>query len=312
MAMHRGIVTVTLNPSIDVTLWLDGLDPDRANRVEAEAREAGGKGINVSRVVRSFGLDSLCLAVAGADNSREFARFLEDAGLRYEMLHVEGAVRENLTLRTGDQTVKLNRRGPSMTTMMIGALMALIRSHIHPGDIVVFAGSLPEHVDVQDYAELILAVKNAGALVAVDSDALKLEDYKMIRPWLIKPNIHEARHILEIKDDSPLAVAEAARKLREIGVENAMISMGGNGLLCASEEGVAHAATPPVEVKSTVGAGDSALAGFFVGFVKGWNLQECVRMAAACGTASAMQDGTAVASKDIAASLLDGVQVKLL
>lgn len=227
MAMHRGIVTVTLNPSIDVTLWLDGLDPDRANRVEAEAREAGGKGINVSRVVRSFGLDSLCLAVAGADNSREFARFLEDAGLRYEMLHVEGAVRENLTLRTGDQTVKLNRRGPSMTTMMIGALMALIRSHIHPGDIVVFAGSLPEHVDVQDYAELILAVKNAGALVAVDSDALKLEDYKMIRPWLIKPNIHEARHILEIKDDSPLAVAEAARKLREIGVENAMISMGG-------------------------------------------------------------------------------------
>ena len=85
MAMHRGIVTVTLNPSIDVTLWLDGLDPDRANRVEAEAREAGGKGINVSRVVRSFGLDSLCLAVAGADNSREFARFLEDAGLRYEI-----------------------------------------------------------------------------------------------------------------------------------------------------------------------------------------------------------------------------------
>ena len=165
---------------------------------------------------------------------------------------------------------------------------------------------------IQDYAELILAVKNAGALVAVDSDALKLEDYKMIRPWLIKPNIHEARHILEIKDDSPLAVAKAARKLREIGVENAMISMGGNGLLCASEEGVAHAATPPVEVKSTVGAGDSALAGFIVGFVKGWNLQECVRMAAACGTASAMQDGTAVASKDIAASLLDGVQVKLL
>ena len=172
MAMHRGIVTVTLNPSIDVTLWLDGLDPDRVNRVEDEARQAGGKGINVSRVVRSFGLDSLCLAVAGSDNSREFARFLEDDGLRYEMLHVEGAVRENLTLRTGGQTVKLNRRGPSMTTMMIGALMALIRSHVRPGDIVVFAGSLPEHVDIQDYAELILAVKNAGALVAVDSDEL--------------------------------------------------------------------------------------------------------------------------------------------
>ena len=312
MAMHRGIVTVTLNPSIDVTLWLDGLDPDRVNRVEDEARQAGGKGINVSRVVRSFGLDSLCLAVAGSDNSREFARFLEDDGLRYEMLHVEGAVRENLTLRTGGQTVKLNRRGPSMTTMMIGALMALIRSHVRPGDIVVFAGSLPEHVDIQDNAELILAVKNAGALVAVDSDELRLEDYRMIRPWLIKPNLHEARHILEVKDDSPAAVAEAARKLREIGVENAMISMGGGGLLCACEEGVAHAAAPQVEVKSTVGAGDSALAGFIVGFVKGWGLQECVRMAAACGTAAAAQDGTTVATKESAGALLDGVKVTLL
>ena len=228
------------------------------------------------------------------------------------MLHVEGAVRENLTLRTGGQTVKLNRRGPAMSTMMIGALMALIRSHVRPGDIVVFAGSLPENVAVRDYAELILAVKNAGALVAVDSDALKLEDYRMIRPWLIKPNIHEARHILEIKDDSPETVAGAAQKLREIGVENAMISMGGSGLVCASEEGVAHAMAPQVEVKSTVGAGDSALAGFIVGFVKGGGLQECVRMAAACGTAAAAQDGTTVASKETAGVLLDGVKVNRL
>ena len=85
MAMHRGIVTVTLNPSIDVTLWLDGLDPDRVNRVEDEARQAGGKGINVSRVVRSFGLDSLCLAVAGSDNSRELAWRTTACGMKCSM-----------------------------------------------------------------------------------------------------------------------------------------------------------------------------------------------------------------------------------
>lgn len=95
-------------------------------------------------------------------------------------------------------------------------------------------------------------------------------------------------------------------------MENAMISMGGGGLLCACEEGVAHAAAPQVEVKSTVGAGDSALAGFIVGFVKGWGLQECVRMAAACGTAAAAQDGTTVATKESAGALLDGVKVTLL
>ena len=165
--MHRSIVTVTLNPSIDVTLWLDGIDPDKANRVLGESREAGGKGINVSRVVRSFGLDSLCLAVAGEDNSREFASFLEQDRLRYELLRVEGAVRENLTLRCDGQTIKLNRKGPALSDMMVGALMALIQSHVRAGDIVVFAGSLPEYMAVQDYVELILAVKNSGVLVAI-------------------------------------------------------------------------------------------------------------------------------------------------
>lgn len=310
--MRRGIVTVTLNPSIDVTLWLDGLDPDKVNRVENEQREAGGKGINVSRVVKTYGLDSLCIAVSGQDNSREFARFLEADGLRYEMLPVEGAVRENLTLREDGHTVKLNRKGPALSDMMIGALMAMIQSHIKPGDIVVFAGSLPENVAIQDYVELVMAVKNAGALIALDSDMLKLEDYKRIQPWLIKPNIHEVKDIVDIKGDAVEDVAAAARLFHEIGVENAMISMGGEGLVCVCDEGAYHACTPPVEVKSTVGAGDSALAGFIVGFVKENPVEECVRLAAACGTACAMKDGSAVAAKEDASALLDSVQMQVI
>ena len=310
--MHRGVVTVTLNPSIDVTLWLDGLDPDKANRVEDESRIAGGKGINVSRVVRTFGLDSLCLAVAGEDNCREFAQYLEAGGLRYELLKVEGAVRENLTLRCDGQTIKLNRRGPALSDMMIGALMALIRSHIRPGDIVVFAGSLPENVKVQDYVELILAVKNAGALVAVDSDELKLEDYRVIKPWLIKPNIHEAAKIVPLTGTTVDDVARAAAVLHDSGVDNAVISLGGKGILCVSDEGTYYAEVPRVEVKSTVGAGDSSLAGYIVNFVKDNSTEECLRMAAACGTACAMQDGSVVASKETALPLLEQVKVRKL
>lgn len=310
--MRRGIVTVTLNPSIDVTLWLDGLDPDKVNRVENEQREAGGKGINVSRVVKTYGLNSLCITVSGQDNSREFARFLEADGLRYEMLPVEGAVRENLTLREDGHTVKLNRKGPALSDMMIGALMAMIQSHIKPGDIVVFAGSLPENVAVQDYVELVMAVKNAGALIALDSDMLGLDDYKRIKPWLIKPNIHEVKDIVDVKGNTVEDVAAAARLFHDIGVENAMISMGGDGLVCVCDEGAFHACTPPVEVKSTVGAGDSALAGFIVGFVKENPVEECVRMAAACGTACAMKDGSAAATKEDAAALMDDVQMQVL
>lgn len=316
--MHRGIITVTLNPSIDVTLWLDGLRTDEANRVTDESRGVGGKGINVSRVVQSYGLDNLCLAVAGKDNHDEFCRYLEKDGLRYEALQVDGMVRENLTLRFEGQTVKLNRKGLSMSTMMVGALMALIQARMRPGDIVAFGGSLPENITSQDYLELILAVKNAGALVAVDTDQFTLDQYRRISPWLIKPNIHELRHVVEVPGTTITDVVTAARRLADAGVENVLVSLGGNGLVCVSRETgdspeeTVRAMVPKVEVKSTVGAGDSTLAGYIVGFVKGKSRMECCRLAAACGTASAMKDGTEVADKASAAALLPEIQVEKL
>ncbi len=307
--MHRGIISVTLNPSIDVTLWLDGLRTDEANRVLQESREAGGKGINVSRTIQAFGLDNLCLAVAGRDNYREFSRFLEEDGLRYELLQVDGLVRENLTLRCAEQTLKFNRKGLSLSTMMIGALMALIQSRMKPGDIVIFAGSLPENITVQDYVELIMAVKNAGALVAVDSDLLTLEHYRRISPWLIKPNIHELNHIVEVKGPTITDVVDAAKQLRDVGVENTLVSLGSKGMVCIGN-GVIRAEVPPVEVKSTVGAGDSAMAGYIIGFVRGQKQEECVRLAAACGTASAMQEGSAGATRETAGALVEQVQIQ--
>lgn len=310
--MRRNILCVTLNPSIDVTLWTDGMDFDATNRVLKETREVGGKGINVSRVIHSFGLGNLCLAVAGKDNSREFADFLEEDGLQYELLRIDGAVRENLTLRFEENTLKLNRKGPFLSAMMIGALMALITNRMSPGDIVVFAGSLPENVSVRDYVELILAVKQAGALIAIDSDMLSLEDYCRISPWLIKPNIHEFRRIVDVNGDSVMDVAVAARFLQQRGVQHVLVSMGREGMLCAHEGGVVRAASPVIEVKSTVGAGDSSLAGFMVGYVKELGVEECVRLAAACGTACAMQEGTAVATREVAFDLLDQIQVERL
>lgn len=309
---RKGIITVTLNPSVDVTLWLDGMHPDKANRVLRETREVGGKGINVSRVVRAFGLESLCVTVAGEDNSRELISFLEADGLHYELVPAEGAVRENLTLRTDGQTIKINRKGPALSDMMFNALMALIRSRLHPGDIVVFGGSLPENVALQDYVELILAVRNAGALVALDSDLLSLEDYARIRPWAIKPNIHELKNIVPVDGTTITDVAAAALRLREVGVENVLVSLGGNGLLSVSEEGVLNAVVPQVEVKSTVGAGDSLLGGFVVGTVKEMPYAERVRLAAACGTASVMLEGTAVADKAAAMAVMENVRVEKL
>lgn len=310
--MHRNIISVTLNPSIDVTLWTDGMDFDATNRVLEEAREAGGKGINVSRVVQNFGMPNLCLSVVGEDNSDEFAGYLEEESIHYELLKVQGAVRENLTLRYADCTMKINRKGPFLSVVMIGALMALIQSRMNEGDIVMFGGSLPENVAVSDYAELIMAVKQAGARVVIDSDLFTLEDYHRISPWLIKPNIHELRRILPVEDDSDEAVLQAACTLQRAGVENVLVSRGADGILCVNSQTAVKANAPAVEAKSTVGAGDSALAGFLIGTVKEYGVEECVRLASACGSACVMQDGTALATRDLAFSLLDGITVERL
>ncbi|MBR7092704.1 MAG: 1-phosphofructokinase family hexose kinase [Clostridia bacterium] len=308
--MSIQVITVTLSPSIDVTLLVDGLDTDKTNRVLGERRDVGGKGINVSRTVNAFGINNACLAVAGEDNRLEFADFLKAVGLRFELLPIPGAVRENLTLRAGKQTIKLNRSGPELSHMMTGALMALILRWVRPGDIVVFAGSLPARFEVQDFVEIVLATKQAGARVALDCDVLRPEHLQLIRPWLIKPNIHELRLLCPQQGEVEAWVAASARQLSQAGVENALISLGGDGMYARIGERAFRITVPAVEVKSTVGAGDSALAGFAVGFIQQRPAEDCCRLAAACGTASVMQEGTKLATREDALRLFEQVEVR--
>lgn len=305
--MHRSIICITLNPSIDVTLWTDGLHYDKTNRIVYETRGVGGKGINVSRVAHSFGMQTLCLSVAGKDNCSEFAGYLNQENLKYELIKIDGAVRENLTVRRDEQTIKLNRKGPELSAMMINALMELIKCRVSAGDIVVFAGSLPVGFPKEYYIELILAVKNIGALVAIDSDILNIDDYKKISPWLIKPNIHELRNIVSVKGDSVNDIADSAHILCRGGVQNVLVSLGGSGMVFVSNKKRIRAVVPKIDVKSTVGSGDSSLAGFIIGYIKDYDTIECIGLAAACGTACAMKDGTTLADRESALKILDDI-----
>lgn len=308
--MSRQIVTVTLSPSIDTTLFVDGLDTDKTNRVLGERYDCGGKGVNVSRVAFSFGVNTTCLAVTGEENMLEFASFLKKDGLRFDLLPIPGAVRENLTLRAGKQTIKLNRQGPTLSRMMTAALMAMIRRWVRPDDIVVFAGSLPANFAMQDFAEIVLATKQAGAHVALDCGEITMEALRTIRPWLIKPNIHELCAICPQAANGVDGIIAAAKQLRQAGVENVLVTRGPDGMMLFCEDKVITASAPAVEVASTVGAGDSALAGFAVGFVRQMPVEDCLRMAAASGTAAVMQEGTRLATRAAAEELLDKVTLE--
>jgi len=306
--MCRKVVTVTLNPAIDVTLMADSLEDDIANRVTDEMRQVGGKGINVSRVLDSFGIETVCICLTGRNNARKFAEYLEDANLRYDFVEVDGAVRENLMIQCGDKAIKLNRNGPSVSYEIISAVAALIKGHIRGGDVVVFGGSLPENMSVNDYVEMIIAVKSCGVFVAVDSDRLSAADYRRISPWLIKPNIHELKSIVPMADKSLEYAENAAKLLCKCGAENVLVSLGGDGVVYVSETESVRVCVPHVEVKSTVGAGDSMVAGFIAGFLLDYTSEERVRLAAACGTATVMREGTVLTDKKAALEMLDRVE----
>ncbi len=308
--MHKTVYTVTLNPSIDITIRVDGMDRDAVNHVMDERREAGGKGINVSRVLHAFDVDNLCVAVAGEENRQEFAAFLQRDELRFSLLETTGAVRENLTLRFNDETVKINRRGRSLSVILLSALMTFLTTRVRPGDIVVFAGSLPENLKKRDYIELILATKNAGAMVAVDNDCLTLEDYQRVAPWLVKPNIHELQHIVDRPLPDEQALYRAVEQLHAAGVQQVLTTLGGDGMVLWSQEEKWRVTVPTVPVKSTVGAGDSALAGFIIGHVKGYTLQEAVRLSAACGVACTVREGSGVADRATAVEWMPQITVE--
>jgi len=312
MNNHSKVITVSLNPSIDLTLWTDGLDPDKVNRIVDETRVVAGKGINVSRVIESFGMETLGIAVVGEENYRAVVEELEREAIRYEFIKIPGEVRENITLRYADSTIKLNRKGPHLSAMMLSALAALIQNKQREGDFVVFSGSLPENTNIQDYLELMMAVRNNGGRIVVDSDMLTLEDYRRVKPYLVKPNIYELQKILRVKSEDIADIVDAAREIRACGVENVLVSIGERGLVLVGEDAVLHASVPRVALKSTVGAGDSALAGYLIGLLKEFGAEESIRLAAACGTDCVRQEHSELAARERVFPLLEQITVDRL
>lgn len=294
------VITVTLNPSIDVTLWVDGLDQQKVNRVRKEIRQPGGKGINVARVLARSGTQTLAVGITGVANMQELISGLEAESVTHCFIPSSGGIRENLTLRVGTDTVKINRPGSEITAEELLKLKGVLKEEISSGDICVFGGTIPGGITAGRMQSLVAQIKDCGAKLAVDSESVPLSELYLIKPWLIKPNIHEFCRLVgrEITDIGELIMA--AKDIISGGVGNILLSMGPDGLLAVTANEAVRARVPPVKVCSTVGAGDSALAGFIAAHMAQMGLEQCVRMAAAYGTASVTAEATGLASGETA------------
>jgi len=307
------IVTVTANPSIDQTLYLPGfLERDSVHRLTGHESVAGGKGINVSVALHRTDVPTKAIFPAHADDY--FIGLLERTGVPQRRVDIAGQVRTNVTLCEPDgTTTKLNESGAELSTEERAAFEKAILEEAHDADVVVFAGSLPPGLPTDWYAQMVrlLRKETPDVMICVDTSDKPLQElaasFPETAPDLIKPNAFELGQILGIdgnaletagKSGSYGPVIEAATQLQAKGVQLALITLGAAGALLVSPEGSFLATPPPTDPVSTVGAGDSSLAGFLRARHLGKPMVESAAMAVAYGSAATALPGTTIPSPD--------------
>ena len=304
------IITLTLGPAFDMHCHADSLQLDHENLVYMDLCQAGGKGVNISRALVSNGTDNLALLVLGQENAASFLSNLDADGVRYDAITVPGRIRENITIHTGPTETRISFPGFRVERDVLPRVEEKLLALVDADTVVTMTGRVAEGMAVADVMAMLRKAADKGAKIVVDSRSFSLEDLKALKPWLIKPNQEEISAYLgrEIRS-LPETLAEA-KALHAAGIANVMISMGGDGALLVCREGTFIAVPPQVEVKSTIGAGDSAIAGFAA---CPWDAAaEKLRWAVAYGSAACMAEGTLPPSPRNIAALLEKIQLNVL
>ena len=307
------ILTLTLNPALDLTVELARLEPGQVNRSDAMHAHAAGKGVNVAQVLADLGHTLTVSGFLGEDNAQVFETLFAQRGFVDAFIRVPGETRSNIKLAEQDGRITdLNGPGPVVDEAAQHALLARLEQ-IAPGhDVVVVAGSLPRGVSPQWLQALITRLKTLGLNVALDTSGEALRVALAAGPWLIKPNTEELADALGCEVVSELAQAQAAQRLHAQGVEHVVISHGADGVNWFSVGTALHASPPKVSVASTVGAGDSLLAGMLHGLLSVDTPEQTLRTATAIAAMAVTQIGFGIHDTALLASLEQGVRVRPL
>lgn len=308
------IYTVTLNPALDKTAVVRGFDPDGVNRVSSVRRDPGGKGVNVSKVVRALGGESVAMALLGGASGAWVEDALAREGIALRARHVQGETRTNLKLvdPVAGTHADVNEPGEPVEPDEADALRGELVALLEPDDVVVLAGSLPRGVPADAYAGWVRACAGAGARVVLDADGSALAAGVAAGPCLVKPNAEELARLVGRELSGTQEVLAAARELVGRGVGCVVVSLGAQGAVLADGAQAWRARAPQVSVGSTVGAGDAMVAVLAMGLERGWMPARALALAVAAGSASVMQSGTQAPDRALVEGLAGRVDVERL
>ena len=304
------IITLTLSPAFDMHCHAEKIVVDHENLVYMDLCQAGGKGVNISRALVSNGTENLALLVLGQENEDSFLRNLDADGVTYETITVSGRIRENITIHTGPTETRISFPGFSVTPDLLESFSKTLLEKADNETVITMTGRVPEGITVGDMMDLLRTAAEKDAKIVVDSRSFSLKELKELKPWLIKPNQEEISAYLGREISSLEQTLTETKALYEAGISNVMISMGGDGALLVCDEGAFIAIPPKVEVKSTIGAGDSSIAGFIACPYD--DAAKRLQWAVAYGSAACMTEGTLPPKPENVKDILPRIQLKKL
>ena len=288
------IYTITFNPAIDYVVRMGSeLLPGMTNRSDSEECYFGGKGINVSTILQNLGLENTALGFIAGFTGHAIAQDVERKGIKADFIELpEGISRINVKIKGAAET-EINAQGPKISQEAQDKLFKQLDA-LKDGDILILAGSIPSSLPSDVYEKILAKLSDRKIDCVVDATKDLLKNVLKYHPFLIKPNNHELGEMFDTVLKTDDEIEAHAKKLQEMGARNVLISMAGDGAMLITETGEKHrVGVPKGQVRNSVGAGDSMVAGFVAGFLQNHNYEEALKMGTAAGSATAFSDDLA-------------------
>ena len=288
------IYTITFNPAIDYVVRMGSeLLPGMTNRSDSEECYFGGKGINVSTILKNLGLDNTALGFVAGFTGKAIAADVERKGIKANFIELpEGISRINVKIKGAAET-EINAQGPKIPQSAQDELFGQLEA-LKDGDILILAGSIPSSLPSDVYEKILAKLSDRKIDVVVDATKDLLKNVLKYHPFLIKPNNHELGEMFDTVLKTDDEIEAHAKKLQEMGARNVLISMAGDGAMLITETGEKHrVGVPKGQVRNSVGAGDSMVAGFVAGFLENHDYSQALKMGTAAGSATAFSDDLA-------------------
>jgi 1-phosphofructokinase family hexose kinase len=308
------IYTVTLNPAVDRELTVPAVEFDSVLRATDARVDFGGKGFNVSRLLKGMSVPSTAVGFLGGKAGEMLQDGLKSLDIGTDFVWVPGETRTNISIVTqsGGHYIKVNEKGPQVDAAKQDELLERIESLAHPGDWWVLAGSLPPGVADDFYARIVNVLNRRQSMAVLDTSGKSLRLGCAEKPYLVKPNAEEAHALTGLPMETPAEIAAGATEIRKLGAKNVVISMGKAGALLQTDEGTWLTHSPKIKEKNPIGAGDSMVGGLVSALTRGLSLKESLGWGVASGAATASLSGTAVGSQKLIEKLLAQVEYELL